>query len=179
MLLEVPLAAQPEFPLEDVSEANTGILELMLANHAVIEDSHRVADKMFWAYRVGHPAITRLSHQTFANQDGVGAVEHGVMVFEAMTACLSGTGGLDHDHASILAVNQSVHEMVQLNHEGKLTDYAAEARDNFRQALPRACDVLIKSSERFVDPSLRDYVIAGAGTERAIVLGRRSIGSDT
>ena len=165
MNLVVGLEAQPEFPQQDLTERNAEFLELMLANHAVVTNSHEFAEMGAWAFKVGHPAIRAGVEQVY-DGDRVVAIEHGVMVFEAMNVAVVGLAASN----DMIVVNRAATGLLrQATSEGRLAHQVINAIDVFKAQMPRSAEVLVSASRRFVGP-LTDYALLGAALEREIAL---------
>lgn len=94
MSIEVSsLIPQPEFPEVDLREENVNMLAVLLANQLVVSNAHRLADRNDLLFRAAHPATVDAAEHLFDAGAKVAAVEHGVMVFEAMTTRVLGEPG--------------------------------------------------------------------------------------
>ncbi len=137
----------------------------MLANKAIITSSHKLAEMGAWAFRVGHPATTAGASR-FYEGDSVAAVEHGVMVFEAMTVAVVGLGASN----DMLKVNRAATKLFSpATRESRLSEQMTNALDVFKTKMPRSADVIVSASRRFVG-HFTEYALLGAALEREIAL---------
>ena len=163
----VGIDTQPEFPELDLTEENAQTLELLLANKMIVQNAHALADRNEWAFRVGHPAVIMggRAAMTFEGAQ-VAAVEHGVMVFEAMTTVVSGQSisndviGINHAALTVTGARAG-------NNKSRLLEIV----DQFQQDMPRTTEVIVSASRRHVG-GLAMYAVFGAALERYVALGQ-------
>lgn len=164
------VTAQPEFPAVDLTERNAESLELLLANKAVVAEGHQIADQSSWAFRIGHPAVVE-GGSHFVDSEGakIAAIEHGVMIFEAMTVAVNG-----------LRVTQDIQAVQQAalstygGRRGDNTLRVLTSRERFQEEMPIASEVINSTSARFVG-RLTDYAVLGAALEREIALSKATL----
>jgi hypothetical protein len=77
---------QPNFPSEDISEANAMYLGLMMQNHESLEFQHSVAENSSFLYRYGHPALVSMMNSCLAERVQIKAFEHGISTYESIAS---------------------------------------------------------------------------------------------
>jgi len=165
-ILTTTIEAQPEFPAQDLTDSNAESLELMMASLEIVQQMHHAAEQREWSYSVEHPSIlagtSRLYEGSF-----VGAVGHGVTVFEAIHTAVVGQSA----SRDMLVVNQKATRLFNGSlRENELSDDMIRAVDNFKESMPRTCEVVASASERFIGSYLTAYAVLGAALEREIAL---------
>ena len=165
MKLVMGLQPQPEFPRQDLSEDNAQLLELMLANEMILADGHGAAERVSWAYKVGHPAIRRAGLRSAVLGHQIEAVNHGVMVYESMAAMLQAAP----TRCDTFTVNTNACALVTGLDDDGLFDYIDKAYQQFGVDMPLAAEVVENCSERFY-PHLGNCAVIGAGLARQFEL---------
>ena len=159
--------AQPGFPEDDLSDKNADALELLLANKLVVQQSHTAAEQAEWAFCVGHPAAVEGGSSAVDIEGArVAALEHGVMVFEAIAVAVAGLK-VTQDK---LAINHAVMS-VRGARVGDTIQQVLEMEDQFRDEMPRTVGVIESTSRRHFGPAT-NYAVLGAALERHIALSQ-------
>ena len=161
--------AQPEFPLVDLTKENTNALALTLANAAMVTAFHSSGESSAFAYRVGHPAVMRSSAQLYEGSR-IDALEHGIMVFEAINAVVAAT---EADKLSPYIVQKTALWLDVQASDTELRKNSIDAIDTFKTELPNTTEVVAEASHRFFG-ALTEYAILGAALERDIVVSAQS-----
>lgn len=167
---------QPGFPAVDLEKPNDEVLTLMLANEAAVRASHAYADGANWSFRVGHPAIATTMSGMFDKQGSiVAAVEHSIMVFEAMTVAVRGSRAECFSGEDSGRVNRNALRLVVAPPED-VHAHTDRVLGEFMTAMPRAAGVIAEASERFVGQDNTRYALAGAALERNIIFDYGRLG---
>jgi hypothetical protein len=155
---------QPRFPSEDLSDANTLVLELLLANASQLEFGHTNAEKLAWVYRVGHPAVLQACENVELAEQKLRAVNLGISSFEAISMFVhhlpDTIDKVVESNASGLALKFSRNQVL---------DYFSDARERFNEEMPRTAIVIHEAASRFYGP-IASYAIDGAAMARQFEL---------
>ncbi len=165
----MPLEPQPIFPLEDLTERNAEMLELMLANKMALDREHMASEMGALMYRVAHPAIVDTSSRTF-DPPYVDAISHGITMFEAISGYVVSSVGQDVDP---IVVNFNAKVLMDASNDAQLQMKANESAEVFRDDMPRTTEVIIAGTKRFYG-SLTNYALLGAAMERQFQLDTMS-----
>lgn len=166
MNLLTGLENQPNFPKEDLTDANADLLSLMLANFELVETGHRQAEIISWIYRVGHRAQAQAGERIMGEkQASLEAFDHGVRAFETASSLIRATAG-EYDE---LIVNHNGVALAHAMSDDRLRDYMDEARDRFGSEMPRTVEVLAEASQH-LSANLAGYAIFGAALARQFEL---------
>jgi hypothetical protein len=153
--------AQPSFPVEDLTDVNALMLELMLANEPFVEDAHLGMEKISWMYKVGHAVVVASSRRIYDDAT-LHAINTGVSIYEAMAAIVASETS---QAPSGFSVNSVAADLTYTKSDASLIDYTLQAVEHFRTDLPRATDVVLEASKR-QHHALRHYALLGAALER-------------
>ncbi len=159
------ITAQPSFPVEDLTDSNASMLELMLANEALVEDTHLGIENLSWTYKVGHATVVAGSRRIY-DISPVQAINTGASMFETISALVASDISLE---ASGFAVNSIAADLIHTKNDADLLAYALHAVESFRLDLPRATDVVLEASKR-KHQTFRHYTLLGAALERRFSL---------
>lgn len=80
---------QPEFPVEDLTEKNARMLEVMLANRSELSAMHTAAGLGVPIFRRLHMPLVESTRVSYEGAQ-TSALSHGMTVFEAMNAAVGG-----------------------------------------------------------------------------------------
>lgn len=160
----IGVESQPQFPVEDISDNNASMLELMLANNDIVQMGHIEVEKIAWVFRVGHPAVVRSLGRIYDESERLNAIDHGVAVFEAASSLLCNAPSGEES-----VVNTNAVALVRGFSERKLSDYVDTAYQDFVTSLPNTRDIVASSSERFY-PERGNYAVLGAALVRQFQL---------
>lgn len=154
------LSPQPRFPREDLTDENASLLELMMANHELLERSHTAVEQLSYLFQVGHKSIRSRASHLFDDTDRIAALDHGITSFEAITAMVDGSSMV----SDIIPVHNQALRIMHMD-ETELGSHIDQALDDFRQQTPRTAEVVRASSSRFHGP-LTTYALLGAAMSR-------------
>ncbi len=56
---------QADFPRVDLTDGNADMLELMMANVDIVNESHRLVEDTSWIFRVGHATVLHGTKRTY------------------------------------------------------------------------------------------------------------------
>lgn len=155
---------QAEFPRVDLTDDNADMLELMLANTQIVNESHRLVEASSWIFRVGHATVMHGTKRTFDADDRLAAVDSGIVTFEALTAMVSGMAST----SDMLAVNNQASRLIQADGR-KLDEYIEASVESFSADMPRTRGVIEQSTRRF-HGHLTGYAMLGAAMSRQFEL---------
>lgn len=158
------LTPQTDFPRVDLSEDNADMLELLMANVGIVQEQHDAIENLSWIFRVGHVAILHSAGRVYENDDRLVAVNHGVAMFEAITAMVDGIAAVSDP----TPVNNQASRLIQLDGRG-VDDYFESSLESFKSDTPRTAEVVRTSSSRFHGP-LVSYALLGAAMSRRFEL---------
>lgn len=152
------LESQPNFPVEDLTDANAALLELLLANQTVLEQVHYNAERTSSLFRVGHRAILANTSQFIELPTQLEALSNGISKYEVISMTVSPESAIrNHDAALSYFINP-----------GPTLDrltLVGDTRDAFAQEMPRTKEVIVESTPRHFRP-YQEYVLAGAALAR-------------
>lgn len=159
------LESQPSFPLEDLTDKNAALLELLLANREIFEQAHHSAEEGSAAFRIGHRAILANTSLFIDSKERLDAVSNGVAKYEVISLTVNPTQALQsRDEALAYFINPD-----------PTLDYLSlmgDTRHAFSSELPRTAEVIKESTPaRF--RSYQEYVLAGAALARMAELDTR------
>lgn len=154
------LEPQPNFPVEDLTDANAALLELLLANQAVLEQVHHTAEEGSLLFRIGHRAILANTGLFIERPDQLEAVSNGIAKYEAISMTVSPDQAMQ-SHNSSATTAYFINLDPTLDHLTLIGD----TRDTFSTEMPRTKSVIVESTPRRFLP-YRDYVLAGAALAR-------------
>lgn len=161
----VGIEAQPDFPQNDLSDANAEALELLMANLQLVEVGHQAAETAQRIFRFSHPAIAHVAEKIDFTGAQQGAVNHGVAVFEAMSAMicaeLTEISRFNTIHQSSVLQEQMSVEVAR--------EHVFAAYESFRSEVPRTASVVASSSERYVR-GMTAYALVGAAAARQFAI---------
>lgn len=152
---------QSNFPYEDLNDSNADQLELMLANQALVQNSHQASETYSKIYRIGHPTIVTSMKRIYDNSQQLAAVDHGVAAFEA--AALTIAHAPEEENSIITHTNAA--SLLRTLSDYEFRDYTLEAVERFQAETPRLKEVIETSSRRFHGP-LTHYAVLGAAMAR-------------
>jgi hypothetical protein len=165
MNLAVMPQETPEFPLQDLSEDNADVLELMLANAEIVTQGHVYAEKTSWVYRAGHPVLLVALKSLFDDREHIHALDHGIRSYEA-TAWLTKS---ITEHCDMFTINAHACTLASQLGETGLSAHIDHAVQKFTTELPRTAHVIAQSSARFY-PALSQFAVAGAALTRQFAI---------
>ena len=155
---------QPNFPTEDLSEDNAGLLELMMANRDLLMRSHDTVEQLSYLFLVGHKSINTTVKHVFDDDHYLEALDHGIATFEAITAMVDGHALV----SDIIPVHNQALTLIHLD-QHELDDHFDASLAEFRQQNPRTAEVVRSSSARF-HGHLTTYALLGAAMSRKFEL---------
>lgn len=137
-----PLESQHTFPFEDLKECNAGSLAVTLANCALVDTTHIGAEGMRWLFRVGHPTLARLAHTRYEDDTTmITPLSHGIAMMEACSVLVAAEGMEDSGQVTLMAGG-----LLTLTPD-QIARYFDEAFEQFRDKMPRACEVIKEGAE--------------------------------
>lgn len=151
---------RPNFPIEDLSEENAELLELMMANPELLMRSHMAIEQISYMFVVSHKTINTAVKVTFDDTRSLEALNHGITTFEAITAMVDGHARVSD---SIPLHNQAL-RLVHLDPR-ELDSHFDLSLAEFQEQTPRTAEVIRTSSERF-HKHLTAYALLGAAMSR-------------
>ena len=78
------ITEQPGFPLEDVSDGNASMLEVMLANQREFTSIHEYAENTIRFYNIAHQALIYYLSNLLQEQEKVRLASIGIAVVETI-----------------------------------------------------------------------------------------------
>lgn len=154
------LESQPNFPIEDLTDANAALLELLLANQEIFEQAHHTVEEGSLLFRIGHRAILANTGRFIERPEQLDAISNGIAKYEVISLTVSPDQAMrTHEHSKVLSYF--------INPEPTL-DYLTligDTRDTFSLEMPRTMEVVKESTPRRYRP-YQEYVIAGAALAR-------------
>jgi hypothetical protein len=160
----VKLSAQHEFPIKDISDENAEILEFLLLNPDIINNSHLTAEAARYLYSAGHLGLNAVATHYLEDPARRESFSEGIKAYEAMS-CMVQPSIIPEDEAAITLEILTAQHLLSRDFGGTLSD----ASSDFYTDMPRAAVVIGESAARF--SMNRDYAIAGAAIARQIELG--------
>jgi hypothetical protein len=152
------LELQPQFPHEDLTLGNANMLEVLLADIAIFDQSHAGAEQAVWLYRVGHPAIGAATARVFAKETiRQIAIADGVATYEAIAGLVRPAP----PPYNLLRVNREARD-VAIGAPDSVYEYMVEAEETFRASLPKAAGVVIEIAGRTYGNRDAAFVLHGA-----------------
>ncbi len=151
---------QPNFPVEDLSEENAELLELMMANLELLVRSHMAIEQVSYMFVISHKSINTAVKNTFDDTRSLEALNYGVTAFEAITAMVDGHAMVSD---SIPLHNQALRLVHFDPHE--LDDHIDRSLAEFQEQVPRTAEVVRASATRF-HGHLTSYALLGAALSR-------------
>jgi len=164
-ILVAGIESQPDFPINDLSEKNAQLLELMLCNASLVESGHKGAEQASWVYRVGHPALRVAGGRVLTGSSYTGAFNHGISSYETIAALLHNVP----ERCDMFIVNANAVALASALRDDKLLDYIDDAAQKFDHELPRTSEVIMDSSQRYYRTMAR-YAVFGAAMARQFEL---------
>ena len=158
------LTPQTDFPRVDLNEQNADLLELMMANVGILQQHHDIVEDISWIFRVGHRAILHSTAKVYDDSDRLAAVNHGVAMFEAITAMVDGIAAVSDP----TPVNNQAGRLIRLD-TTEVSNYFDSSVESFKTETPRTAEVIRASSARFQGP-LTTYALLGAAMSRQFEL---------
>lgn len=153
----VTLQPQPDFPREDLTDSNAGMLELMLANAMIVYRGHQSAEKVSYVFSVGHRAIMAGNSRVFDGEHNkISAINLGVSSYETIAALVG-----DEGQGDFFTVNTNGAALATVHGDYQLIKYQQEAYERFLSETPRAAEVVSKSAGRY-HGHLAYYAVYGA-----------------
>lgn len=154
------LESQPNFPSEDLTDANATLLELLLANQTVLDQAHYNAEKESLLFRVGHRAIIANTSRFIDHAAYIEAISSGIAKYEVISRTVNpDQAKRAHNHEAALSYF--------INPDPTL-DYltlVGDTRDTFSFEMPRTKNV-IEESTPFRLRQYQEYILAGAALAR-------------
>ena len=160
------IEAQPNFPEEDLTEANAEMLALMLSNRAEVAMGHQMSEGISLIFRMGHPAVLRGASKIYDEENRLLAIDYGVSVFEAAASIVMSTSALSSPEELIERRMAPVMDHLRPN---VLDAYVSDAYDAVRAETPRLAEMTIETSQRF-HGHLATYALLGVAIERKLIL---------
>ncbi|HEY1085239.1 MAG TPA: hypothetical protein VGE34_00750 [Candidatus Saccharimonadales bacterium] len=151
---------QPNFPVEDLSESNAELLELMMANPDLVMRSHAALEQFSYMFVVSHKSINTAVGHAIDDARRLAALDHGVTTFEAITAMVDGHARVSD---SIPVHNQAL-RLVHFDPRDLEKHFDLSCAE-FQEQTPRTAEVIRVSSARF-HGHLTDYALLGAALSR-------------
>jgi hypothetical protein len=155
------LESQPDFPAEDISDANASILEFLMQNKEILNNSHNSAELAYF-YRLGHHALTATAQPQLNDNTRLHAFSHGIGTYEAVSMMVRPNGVAHDEKTSTLHIMSATHTLNK-NFVGAVVD----AKDRFTSELPNTAYVIGESAARFYD-NHTDYALSGAAIAREL-----------
>jgi len=162
--LIIGITPQPNFPVEDLSEDNAELLELMMANRDLLTRSHDTVEQLSYLFLVGHKSINTTVEHIFDDNHYLEALDHGITTFEAITALVDGHALV----SDIIPIHNQALTLIHLD-QHELDDHFDSSLTEFRQQTPRTAEVVRSSSARF-HGHLTTYALLGAAMSRKFEL---------
>lgn len=154
------ISSQTNFPFEDLDENNAAILELMISNIDIVNQSHKLADSISLAFRIGHMAILSATQKNFDKERAMKAIDHGVASFESISAII----GAAPTNKDTLSINRQATLLLMLKGLD-LENYLDENLEGFRREMPLTTEVVSTSAARFYG-HMTEYAVLGAALSR-------------
>ncbi len=155
---------QADFPRVDLTDGNADMLELMMANVDIVNESHRLVEDTSWIFRVGHATVLHGTKRTYDDSNYLAAVDTGIVTFEAITAMVSGIAAT----SDMLTVNNQASKLIQTDGR-QLDEYMESSVESFTADMPRTREVIERSARRF-HGHLTVYAMLGAAMSRQFEL---------
>lgn len=154
------LESQPNFPVEDLTDANAALLELLLANQAILEQAHHTVEEGSLLFRIGHRAILANTGRFIENPKQLEAISNGIAKYEVISMTISPDQAMQlHNQAA--AMTYFINPDTTLDYLTLVSD----VRDNFSTEMPRTKSVIEESTPRHF-LLYQEYVLAGAALAR-------------
>lgn len=151
------IAAQPNFPSEDITSENAELLELLLSSKDIVDSSHVSSEQISWVFKVGHKVLNTVSIAVLEKSDRFSALDHGASLYEAMSLLLAAAPTQTKE---LFTVQTQAAAWLHAS-DMRLTNYQEEAFASFSGNLPNAKEVVASASSRFY-PHFTNYAVLGA-----------------
>ena len=158
MSLTNKLEHQPNFPHEDLSEANTLWLSLGLGNNDIVTyvHTHVHTEYHFRIFRATHLPLTMAARNLYESQSTVSAINFGIKALEVMTMLVHA----NDLEPNLVVLENNINGIVDARNTRTVSSYFEEAQESFIRETPRTAQVIYESSQRHNDPRLA--VLGGA-----------------
>lgn len=151
------MEAQPDFPHSDISDTNASILELLLQNRDITNESHNTAETHSWLFRLGHRAIYASMSQAIENQESLAALSTGISTYEVISSLVRPVDALVlHNNPEV----SSYFTDPNTPYQGYL-HIIDEAREQFSASMKRTGSVVTAVAGRH-HAAHTDYALTGA-----------------
>jgi hypothetical protein len=164
--LAIGITPQPDFPVDDISEANATFVCLMLANNDIVTAGHQTAESLSWTFRAGHPAMSAAARRILTDQRQAEAFDHGISMFETMSALVK------QDIATYsyeLTVNVNAADLAVRMPEDDLREHIDTAHQRFVADMPHATQIIHEAVTRYFS-HVGAYALYGAALARQFEL---------
>lgn len=156
---------QPNFPLEDVNEANAALFGQLLYEPTFVEAAHDLAEQNIIGFKIGHQTLRSLSYALYMDYTQQNAFSYGATVYEALSVAVRPTF---QEQPNPLALRAKTAEILAL--PGDAFSAAITMRDHEERLLdeaPATSKLIIAASD--LQPQMdRRFVLMGAAMERDI-----------
>ena len=162
MLILDLIEAQPEFPVEDLTEHNEAYLSLIIANRDLLSRGHMLAKEEYPVLARAHQPLLEASKSMFDNEDTLRAINFGITAFEAITFFVGG----DEPDADPDNLEKNTAALTTARHASRVERYFHKAHAELVHDMPRTTRVVAESSARYHGSSINAAVFGAAITRR-------------
>jgi hypothetical protein len=156
------VAPQESFPVEDLSDDNTAILELLLQNNEIVSLSHDAAEEAVFLYPASHFSVKALA--LFVNWERLyKGMDLGATLYEATASLIKPQPELYDEMSSLVAI-RSINPSYANGDDFMTT--IIDAKDTITNDCPNLSYVISEVSRRY-SSQLTEAAIAGAGLMRS------------
>jgi hypothetical protein len=156
---------QPNFPHEDVNEANAQIFKQLLFDSAYIFNAHAYAEEMVEAFNIGHSTINKLSNVVKGSYEQKCSLSFGATIYEALSLTVLPT---ERQIVSSIHVGQVASRLFALQ-DNPLTMmvHMLDEEELFKNEMPVAAELVEIATE--LSPTIDNRLaVIGAALERSI-----------
>jgi hypothetical protein len=158
----VGIAPQESFPTDDLTDDNTAILELLLQNANLRNESHDIIEATVFLYPAAHMGVKALA--SYVNKEHLyKGMDLGAVIYEATSSLIKPQPEIYDALSSLKAVRSISHPYI------KADDFLStiiDAKDTMQAECPNLSHVITEVSKRY-SYQLTEAAIAGAGIMRS------------
>lgn len=161
----VILQPQENFPREDLTDENAGLLELLFQNQTAFEKSHTAAERYSALYRVGHGVLVAASRPHVIQHES-DAISNGIGTYEAISTIIS---PVERDYHNTMLARPHI-EMAYIAINLNFDEETGNLANLFRKHLPNTSRVVEAAADRRHGGAI-DYAVVGAALAYRLDIG--------
>lgn len=159
------IVPQPDFPKSDLTDENAAIIEHLLSDEYMVEETHRQAEQNVMLYKVAHTALMKIGKDGIDNTSHLAGLDAGMRLHESIATLVR----LHPPHYDQHTVVHRTGRLLAVSEFKSPLMMFSDAQDEFAQTHPRTTEVLHSLINRR-DRRMGQAAIMGAAIEQQIEL---------